>query len=51
MKIGAGPYMNPETTTGGVALKFYASVRLEVRHGAHLKMSAPNHKLSELVPK
>ncbi len=37
MKIGAGPYMNPETTTGGVALKFYASVRLEVRHGAQIK--------------
>ncbi len=25
MKIGAGRYMNPETTTGGVALKFYSS--------------------------
>ena len=37
MKIGAGPYMNPETTTGGVALKFYSSVRLEVRHGANIK--------------
>ena len=37
MKIGSGPYMNPETTTGGVALKFYSSVRLEVRHGANIK--------------
>jgi recombination protein RecA len=30
MKIGVS-YGNPETTTGGNALKFYASVRLEVR--------------------
>ena len=30
MKIG-GMYGNPETTTGGNALKFYASVRLDVR--------------------
>lgn len=29
-KIGVF-YGNPETTTGGIALKFYASVRLEVR--------------------
>jgi recombination protein RecA len=28
---------NPETTTGGRALKFYSSVRLEVRRGATLK--------------
>ncbi|MFA5498484.1 MAG: recombinase RecA [Candidatus Cloacimonas sp.] len=37
MKIGAPPYMNPETTTGGVALKFYSSVRLEVRSAGALK--------------
>ena len=30
MKIGV-MYCNPETTTGGMALKFYASVRLDVR--------------------
>lgn len=30
MKIGV-MYGNPETTTGGTALKFYASVRLDVR--------------------
>ncbi len=30
MKIGV-MYGNPETTTGGVALKFYATMRLEVR--------------------
>lgn len=32
MKIGV-MYGNPETTTGGNALKFYSSVRLEVRKG------------------
>ena len=31
LKIGV-VYGNPETTTGGLALKFYASVRLEVRN-------------------
>lgn len=35
-KIGV-MYGNPETTTGGLALKFYASVRLEVRKAALLK--------------
>jgi len=37
MKIGAPPYMNPETTTGGVALKFYSSVRMEVRNAGSIK--------------
>ena len=31
LKIGV-VYGNPETTTGGLALKFYASVRIEVRN-------------------
>src|SRR6187551_394816 len=35
-KIGV-MFGNPETTTGGRALKFYSSVRLEVRRGATLK--------------
>ena len=35
-KIGV-MYGNPETTTGGRALKFYASVRLDVRKGETLK--------------
>ncbi|HYP09204.1 MAG TPA: recombinase RecA [Bryobacteraceae bacterium] len=35
-KIGV-MFGNPETTTGGRALKFYSSVRLEVRRGAALK--------------
>ena len=30
-------YGNPETTPGGRALKFYASVRLEIRRGEQLK--------------
>ena len=34
MKIGAMGYGTPETTTGGNALKFYASVRLDVRRVA-----------------
>ncbi|MEY4723462.1 MAG: protein recombination protein RecA [Candidatus Parcubacteria bacterium] len=36
MKIGI-VFGNPETTTGGNALKFYSSVRLEVRRSAQLK--------------
>lgn len=36
MKIGV-MYGNPETTTGGVALKFYASIRLEIRRGAAIR--------------
>lgn len=35
-KVGV-VYGNPETTTGGRALKFYASVRLDVRRGEVLK--------------
>lgn len=37
MKIGVTAYMNPETTAGGVALKFYASVRLEVRFAGGIR--------------
>ncbi len=36
MKIGVF-FGNPETTTGGTALKFYCSVRLEVRRSAQIK--------------
>lgn len=36
MKIGV-MFGNPETTTGGNALKFYASVRMEVRKGTPIK--------------
>jgi recombination protein RecA len=36
-KIGV-MFGNPETTTGGMALKFYSSVRIEVRRSAQIKM-------------
>ncbi|MFZ5608547.1 MAG: recombinase RecA [Pseudomonadota bacterium] len=36
MKIGV-MYGNPETTTGGNALKFYASVRLDIRRVGQIK--------------
>ncbi len=37
MKIGV-VFGNPEETTGGKALKFYSSVRIEVRRRAQIKM-------------
>ncbi len=36
MKIGV-MFGNPETTTGGNALKYYASVRLDIRKSTALK--------------
>ena len=39
MKIGVMGYGSPETTTGGNALKFYASVRIDIRKIATLKQS------------
>ncbi|MCX4364199.1 MAG: recombinase RecA [Bacilli bacterium] len=36
-KVGV-MFGNPETTTGGRALKFYSSVRLDVRRGEQIKM-------------
>lgn len=39
MKIGVMGYGSPETTTGGNALKFYASVRVDIRKVATLKQS------------
>lgn len=36
MKIGV-VYGNPETTTGGNALKFYSSMRIEIRRAAPIK--------------
>ena len=35
-KVG-NPYGNPETTTGGRALKFYATIRMDVRRGDKIK--------------
>ena len=40
-KIGV-MFGNPETTTGGNALKFYASVRLDIRRSTQIKNSAGN---------
>jgi recombination protein RecA len=40
-KIGV-MFGNPETTTGGNALKFYASVRLDIRRSTQIKDSAGN---------
>ncbi|MCX7883365.1 MAG: recombinase RecA [Brevinematales bacterium] len=41
MKIGS--YGNPETTTGGLALKFYASIRMEIRKKDTLKKGEENY--------
>lgn len=43
MKIGV-MFGNPETTTGGNALKFYASVRVEVRKGGKLEVGTGDAK-------
>jgi len=43
MKIGV-MFGNPETTTGGNALKFYASVRMEVRKGGKLETGTGDDK-------
>jgi len=37
LKIGVF-FGNPETTTGGTALKFYSSIRVEVRRAAQIKL-------------
>ncbi len=42
MKIGV-VYGNPETTTGGMALKFYSTVRMEVRKIEALKRGDENY--------
>lgn len=50
-KIGV-MYGNPETTTGGRALKFYASVRLDVRKTEQLKVGGEivgNHVKCKIV--
>jgi len=51
MKIGV-MFGNPETTTGGNALKFYSSVRLDIRRKAALKKgedSVGNHVSVKVV--
>ncbi len=42
MKIGV-VYGNPETTTGGMALKFYSSIRIEIRKIESLKKGDENY--------
>ncbi len=42
MKIGNVSYGSPETTTGGNALKFYSSVRIDIRRTATLKDNKEN---------
>lgn len=42
MKIGV-VYGNPETTTGGMALKFYSSIRIEIRKIEALKKGEDNY--------
>lgn len=51
LKIGVF-FGNPETTTGGTALKFYSSVRIEVRRAAQIKSGEQvvgNHVKSKIV--
>lgn len=40
-KVGV-VYGNPEVTTGGRALKFYSSVRIEIRRSEHIKNGSTN---------
>lgn len=50
-KVGV-MYGNPETTTGGRALKFFASVRIDVRRGEQLKNGSEvvgNHTKAKIV--
>lgn len=50
-KVG-NPYGNPETTTGGRALKFYATIRVEIRRGEPIKDGAEilgNHTRAKVV--
>ena len=46
MKNGVPSYVNPETTTGGVALKFYASIRMEVRKSGNIKIPGTTNEIS-----
>ncbi len=43
MRIGV-MFGNPETTTGGNALKFYSSIRLEVRKGSKIESGTGENK-------
>lgn len=45
MKIGVPAYVNPEVTTGGVALKFYSSIRLEIRRAGSIKITGSTSEI------
>lgn len=57
MKIGTMGYGSPETTTGGNALKFYSSIRMDIRriqtlkdkdesYGSHTRVKVVKNKLA-----
>ncbi|MCD6595752.1 recombinase RecA [bacterium] len=51
MKIGV-MFGNPETTSGGRALKFYSSIRIEIRRGQSIKIGTENigaHTFAKVV--
>jgi recombination protein RecA len=48
LKIGV-MFQNPETTSGGLALKFYASVRLDVRKATTIKESGSEETVGSRV--
>jgi len=51
MKIGT-MFGNPETTSGGRALKFYASIRIEIRRGQSIKVGTESigaHTIAKVV--
>lgn len=48
MKIGV-VFGNPETTTGGNALKFYSSVRLDIRRTGSIKNTAKKSDEQEVI--
>lgn len=50
MKIGV-MYGNPETTTGGNALKFYASVRIDIRRTRPIKKRRRGHLATARGPR
>ncbi len=49
MKIGVSPYMNPRTTSGGVALKFYTSLRIYLKKGPSIKASPSKDIIGSVI--
>ena len=48
IRMNPGAYGNPETTTGGKALPFYASVRIEVRSPASKRITQGSQAVGQL---